>query len=181
MHAHREDHRRDAGDCLFRSRKYCYIWKGRSVAEEVVKSCSLCKARSEDLLKQRMAELPKQVFDIPCSPFTHVCLDFMGPVEVKSMTNKRSYMKCWPLLFICLNTSAVHIQLSAGYSTEDLILELKGFFAIRGVPKYMVSDPGSQMVAAKKLIEASKHTPQQQLKFDLKEASQVAFRVFFTR
>ena len=88
------------------------------------------------------------------------------------MTNKRTYMKAWPLVFVCLNTSAVKIQLCPGYSTEDLMLELKSFFANNGVPKYICSDPGTQMVAAKKLVEVSKHTSQQQLKFDLEKVAQ---------
>ena len=40
--SHQEDHRRDPGDCLFRSRRHAWICDGaRALAERVVRKCQL--------------------------------------------------------------------------------------------------------------------------------------------
>ena len=44
----------------------------------------------------------------PAPPFTYICLDLMGPVEVPAMVNYRAKMKVWPLVIVCQSTGAVH-------------------------------------------------------------------------
>ena len=157
--SHQEDHRRDPGDCLFRSRRHAWICDGaRALAERVVRKCQLCKVKIEVLQKQKMSKLPPQIHEVPCSPFTNVTLDFLGPVEIRSMTNKRAHMKAWPLVFVCMNTSALHTELAPGYSTEDFLLCWDGFTSIRGFPKFIYSDQGSQLVGARKLMNTSRKT-----------------------
>ena len=101
--AHREDHRRDPGETLFRSRSDAWIVRGRALAEKVVKECGWCNRQDKRTLNQQMEDLPPQKFDIPCLPFNNICIDSAGPYQVKAMNNSRSKLKVWPVLFCCLN------------------------------------------------------------------------------
>ncbi|MCP4995043.1 MAG: hypothetical protein GY934_14860, partial [Gammaproteobacteria bacterium] len=141
--AHEEDHRRHAGDTLFRSRKYAWIVRGRSLAESVVNECTFCKVHQQQTLKQQMGDLPKEKFDIPCKPFTHLCVDLAGPYMVKAMNNARSKLKVWPVLFNCLNTGAVDIRLAYKQGTDAFLTAWNTFCAIRGDPRTVYSDRGS--------------------------------------
>ena len=97
-------------------------------------------------------------------------------MECKAVTNKRSWIKVWPIVFCCMNTSAIHIDLSTGYDTANFLLVWQRFCSLRGTPKYCYSDPGSQLVSAKKLLEGSVHTPQKQLDIDTKKVMEETAR-----
>ena len=51
-------------------------------------------------------------------PFTSTDMDFLGPYKVKAMNNSRLFLKVWTVIFGCLNTGAVHIELKKTYSTD---------------------------------------------------------------
>ena len=57
-----------------------------------------------------MGALPEERCQPGAKPFSAICLDLLGPVVVKAMTNKRSNMKVWPLLFVCQATGAMHFE-----------------------------------------------------------------------
>ena len=96
-----------------------------------------------------MAILPDNL-QIQYPPFTNIGLDLVGPHVVKAMTNKRATMKVWVVLFLCLNTKAINIELAPGYSTKDFLLAYMCHTNQRGVPVIVNSDRGSQLVAAHK-------------------------------
>ena len=85
-------------------------------------------------------------------PFMYICLDFLGLTLVNSMTNKQATMKVWPLLMVCQSTGAVHMEVSHNYGTEVFLLQFDHYVAIRGCPKKVVSDVGSQLTSADNYI-----------------------------
>ena len=60
-------------------------------------------------------------------------------------------MKTWPIIFVCLNAGAVHIELAKAYSTKAFLTKLEAFISIRGCPSFMYSDLGSNIVKAGKV------------------------------
>ena len=149
--AHCEDHRLGAGDALFRSVKQGYwIVQGRRLAERIVKDCPLCIRARAATVQQRMGDLPDLIFEVPVRPFSHIALDFAGAMMVRDEVKGRVSKKCFPLIFVCLNTSATHIALASGYSTEQFLVQLAHFFAIRGRARFIYCDQGSQLKAASK-------------------------------
>ena len=56
--------------------------------------------------------------------------------------------KCWGVLFVCLGTKAVSIWAAPTYSTKDFILCYHKQTNIYGDPKVVISDHGSQLIAA---------------------------------
>lgn len=80
--------------------------------------------------------------------FNFVQLDIFGPWTARGEVQKRTTGKIWGVLFVCLNSKAIHIEMIAGYSTEDFLMGLTRFGSIRSWPAKIYSDPGSQLTSA---------------------------------
>lgn len=52
------------------------------------------------------------------------------------------------VIFNCLSTRAVHVDLAADDSTDKFLMVLRRFVSIRGYPSKLYSDNGPQLVAA---------------------------------
>ena len=85
-------------------------------------------------------------------------MDFLGPYKVMAMNNTRSFLKVSPVIFGCLNTGAVHIELKKTYRTDALLLSISAFTSIRGYPSVFYTDRGTQLYKAVKYID-SKEDP----------------------
>ena len=81
-------------------------------------------------------------------PWSNIALDFAGPYIVKGEVNKKSRMKLWALIYCCRATKAVCILACPGYSTSDFLCKHTEFVYSHGQPASIVSDRGSQLVAA---------------------------------
>ena len=99
-----------------------------------------------------MGDLPEDRFSLGSSPFTWMSLDLMGPTLVKGVVNSRATMKAWPLIIVCRSTGAVHTQLMHNYGTEAFLLQWSNFVALRGAPRKVVSDRGSQLTSAENYV-----------------------------
>ena len=150
--AHEEDHKRMPQDALFRSRKYAWIHRGLNLAKDVVKNCQWCAILTRELCNQRMAKLPKQIFEVPTRPFSNITMDFTGAFKIRSLTFNKRYDKVYPLVIVCMNTSAVNIEVCGGYATKDFLTAFDNHCQIRGRPKFCYTDAGSQLQRAKKEI-----------------------------
>ena len=65
----------------------------------------------------------------------------------------RTRGKAYCILFTCLATRAVHIDLSHDYSTDGFLQVLRRFACLRGWPRSFFSDKGSQLVGASKELK----------------------------
>ena len=86
-------------------------------------------------------------------PFTHVCLDFAGPIKVTDQVSKRKHLKVWILIYSCVATKAVIFLATPGYSTEDFLCKHDEFTARVGRPRSIVSDKGSQLMKSSIKVE----------------------------
>ena len=57
-------------------------------------------------------------------------------------------MKVWNVLFVCINTKAVTMYLAPGYATADFMIAYNSHTSDHGIPTYVYSDKGSQLMAA---------------------------------
>ena len=113
---------RDTLVCL---REKYWIIKGRQVVRSVIKSCVQCKRYEGKPLSTTMSpDLPTvRVSEDP--PFTHVGVDFAGPLYGQS----KSYI----CVFTCASTRGVHLELTRGLDTENFLLALRRFSGRRGL------------------------------------------------
>lgn len=88
-----------------------------------------------------MAELPK-IWLTPYEPtFTSSRVDYFGPLFVKRGKGKTTE-KRWGVIFTCMNSKAVHLEVAESLEADDFILVLIQFLIRRGSVKEMRSDNG---------------------------------------
>ena len=149
--AHSEDHRRNPMDTLARSRELAWIVRGSQLARKVCSRCPKCRLSKKKVEQQLMAEIPDHQLK-PCPPFTNISLDFMGPFTAKGLGNQRARIKVYGLVIVCQNTRAVKLLTVPGYDTGSFLLAYKKFTNEFGTPEKIVSDQGSQLVKAGKIL-----------------------------
>lgn len=100
-----------------------------------------------------MGTLPKERLS-PAPAWTATAIDFFGPFMTRGETNKRSRGKAYGLVFNCLASRAVYVDISTDYSTEGFLMVMRRFISLRGFPRVIFSDRGSQLVVADKELKA---------------------------
>ena len=135
---------------LARSRRKVWIVQGKNLARKVVNNCQRCNLDRKQLLIQQMADIKEEQVTVS-PPWSNISLDFAGPYVVKGEINKRSRMKVWALIYCCRASKAVCILACPGYSTNDFLCKHAEFVYTHGQPASIVSDRGSQLVAAGKV------------------------------
>ena len=104
-----------------------------------------------------MADLPSDRVE-ENSPFTITGIDLFGPFLVTDGVNTRrnaATKKVWGVVYICLVTRAIHIELAPGLDTSSFQNALRRFFAVRGQCRKIRSDNGSNMISAKSQLEST--------------------------
>ena len=102
--------------------------KIHDLAKSMKYKCVSCGEMQPKLESQMMANLPK-IRLMPHTPaFHHIACDYFGPYKVKIGRNKT--IKHYGIIFTCLNTHAVHLELETDCSTMEFIQTLRGFFTI---------------------------------------------------
>jgi hypothetical protein len=87
-------------------------------------------------------------------PFLNAGIDYVGPFEIKSgNTRSKTTTKCYIVLFICMATKAIHLELVSNLTSEAFIAALKRFIARRGLIDHLYSDNGSNFVAANRELK----------------------------
>ncbi|XP_031425672.1 uncharacterized protein LOC116220857 [Clupea harengus] len=113
--------------------------------------------------EQKMADLPGErlVTDLP--PFTNVGLDYFGPFEVR---RGRSMLKRYGVIFTCMTSRAVHLEVACSLTTDSCINAIRRFLCRRGPAQHMRSDHGTNLVGAERelreALQAMEHRKIQQ-------------------
>ncbi|KAK3744503.1 hypothetical protein QZH41_006346 [Actinostola sp. cb2023] len=144
-HAHQYGHNGAATTTAKVRRKY-WVLKAHKISKRIKSQCAFCHEMAKRCETQVMADLPQIRLAPFNSPFYYTSCDYFGPINVKIGRNKTS--KHYGVIFTCLNTRAVHLELAVDCSTMEFIQVLRRFFSIRGYPAVILSDNGTQMVGA---------------------------------
>lgn len=146
-HAHQYGHNGVAATTA-RTRRKFWILKGNKLSKAVKFKCGFCREMTHKAETQLMANLPALRLAPYTPPFYMTACDYFGPYNVKISRNKTA--KHYGVLFTCLNTRAVHLEMAVDLSTMEFLQVLRRFLAIRGRPAVILSDNGSQFVGAEK-------------------------------
>ena len=96
-----------------------------------------------------MSSLPVERLK-PSPPFAYTGIDFFGPFVIMGEVQKRTRGKCHGVIFSCMTTRGVFVDISKDYSTDAFLQVLRRCTGIRSWPRKLYSDNGSQLVAASK-------------------------------
>lgn len=133
-------------------RRRFWITKASSAVRRIISKCCVCRRFNARLGDQKMSDLPSErvVPDLP--PFTNVGVDYFGPIEVK-----RGRIRCkrYGVIFTCLASRAVHLEVAPSLDTDACINAVRRFISRRGQVSHVFSDNGTNFVgAARELKEA---------------------------
>ncbi|XP_072178137.1 uncharacterized protein [Diadema setosum] len=116
-----------------KARRRFWILKGHNLAKTVKFRCTVCRAFDHKTETQEMADLPTERLSPHTPPFHYTACDYF-------------------VLFTCLNSRAVHLELATDCSTMEFLQVLRRFFAIRGQPGKILSDNGTQFIGAQQKL-----------------------------
>ena len=135
-----------------------WILGGHGVVSKVISSCVTCRKLRGASLTQHMADLPTDRTETP-PPFTNVGLDVFGPwiIQTRKLRGGALNSKRWGLVFTCLNSRAVHIEVLESMDTSAFICALRRFLSIRGPVVRIRCDRGSNFIGAKSELEQALH------------------------
>ena len=132
---------------LSRLRERFWVIGGNALTRRVLKSCVFCRRHFGRPLQQKMADLPPDRVKPDQPPFTPIGVDYFGPIVVKL---GRSFVKRYGVLFTCLASRAVHLEMAASLDTIAFINALHRFVARRGQVRVMRSDNGTNLVGGER-------------------------------
>uniref|UniRef100_A0A146S0A0 Gag-pol fusion polyprotein n=1 Tax=Fundulus heteroclitus TaxID=8078 RepID=A0A146S0A0_FUNHE len=111
---------------------------------QMIHKCVQCRKLRRPAEEQLMAELPKERLEAS-APFTYCGMDCFGPFVVK---RNRKEHKRYGLVFTCLYSRAVHIEMLDDLSTDSFINGLRCFISLRGAVRQIYCDQGRNFVGA---------------------------------
>lgn len=129
---------------LAQLRQRFWIPAANSTVRKFLSECVVCRKVSAKRTEQKMADLPKERLLPDKPPFTHVGVDYFGPFLVK---RGRSTVKRYGVLFTCLTTRAVHIEVAHTLDTDSCLNAVRRFMSRRGQVSLIRSDNGTNFVA----------------------------------
>lgn len=128
--------------------------------------CPTCIRYSKTSAEQIMGQLPS-VRVSPAEPFSRVGVDFAGPFEIRKSMGKMlplrkaaqqdyrkpNTIKAWIVVYVCLVTKAVHLDVTTGLTVEEFLETFAKMTSRRGKCSEMWSDNGTTFVGANRELQ----------------------------
>ena len=140
-----------------------WIVKLHKLVKSIKSKSVTCRKIEKKTNQQVMGQLPEERL-IPSSAWNSTAIDLFGPFKIRDEVKKRTFGKAYGVIFNCLSSRAVHIDIAPDYSTETFLMVFRRFVSLRGYPTQLYSDNGPQLVSANnELINITKNFNQEQL------------------
>ncbi|XP_014211715.2 uncharacterized protein LOC106641716 [Copidosoma floridanum] len=129
-------------------RRKCWVLRGREVVRAELSHCFTCKRYKSRTQTQLMGDLP-DCRVTPSPPFQKTGVDYAGPFPVRlSKCREKGTLKGYIVVFVCMATKAIHLEIVEDYSTESYIAAFQHFVLCRGHCADLYSDQGKNFVGA---------------------------------
>lgn len=133
-------------------RQKFWIIGGRAPVRSHILRCIRCARFRGRRAQQLMGQLPIPRVT-PSRPFLHSGVDYAGPIMLKTWNGRAAKKyKGYIAIFVCMSTSAVHIEIVTDYTTEAFVAAYKCFTGRRGICATLYSDCGTNFVGADKAL-----------------------------
>ena len=132
-----------------------WIIGDKRLVNSIIDKCIKCKRLRGQCQIQKMADLPADRVS-PAPPFSYVGLDVFGPWQICARRTRGglAHSKRWAVLFTCMSTRAIHIEVIESMDTSSFINALRRFLAVRGPVIQLRSDCGTNFVGARNELQA---------------------------
>ncbi|KAA0183256.1 hypothetical protein HAZT_HAZT011694 [Hyalella azteca] len=124
-------------------RKSYWIIGCSSLVKRIANACVICRKYQARAASQMMSDLPEKRVVGDVAAFTNVGLDYFGPFNV---VRGRATEKRYGVIFTCLASRAVHLEVAHSLTFESFINALRRFLCRRGNVTSITSDNGTNFV-----------------------------------
>lgn len=153
----------------FLRQRYWILNLRTSVRRFIGQRCTVCIRYRRSTAEQLMGQLPAARVT-PAQPFARVGVDFAGPFSLRKSASTamqlrtaakptstyrepHTTIKGWIVVFVCLVTRAVHLDVVRGLSVEHFLDALVRFISRRGMCAEIWSDNGTTFVGTDNEIQ----------------------------
>lgn len=126
-------------------RQRYWILRLRPNVRATLHQCIRCKIKRSNPEKPVKGDLPQIRLNTHTRSFSRCGIDCFGPMWV---TIGRRREKRWGMLFTCLATRAIHVELIASLDVDSAIMAIRRMAARRGMPCLIASDNGTNFHGA---------------------------------
>jgi len=126
-------------------RQRFWIPKLRMALRSVWSNCRFCSNKRAKPATPMMGDLPPARLNKNVRPFTSVGMDYFGPISIKF---GKKIEKRYGVLFTCMSTRAINLELALSLSTDSCILAIRRMISRRGYPAEIFSDNGTNFRGA---------------------------------
>ena len=109
------------------------------LVKQIVLKCIACCKRRKKLCTQLMGQLLIERMQ-PSPPFLFIGIDFFGPYSIWGKFQKLIGGKCDGVIFACMVSRVVYVDVSQNPSTDSLLQVLRQFTGVKGCPNKIFSD-----------------------------------------
>lgn len=149
-----------------------WVLRGREAIRRQQYNFTKCRKWKSNPAVPKMADLPPVRMRLFKPAFYSTGMDCFGPFRVK--IGRRSE-KSWGIVFKCLTTRCVHLDVLTGLDTDSFCLALRRFAARRGMPFQVISDHGTNFHRGERELQETFAALSSDLKLLLAE-QQISFR-----
>ena len=110
-----------------------WIIGANGASKKIALRCVTYRKYRSGPAEQMMANLPAERLEANHPAFTNVGMDYFGPLMVK---RGRAVVKRYGVIFTCLSSRAVHLEVASSLDTDSTINAIRRFMARRGMVKY---------------------------------------------
>ena len=156
LHFHKENMHSGVDQTHFFLRERYWIVQSRQMIRSLLHNCVKCRRITSRAMHPIMGNMPKGRTQLSQfePPWTHVGVDLTGAIQLKkvgrrTVTPEEAYI----VLYACMTTRSVYLDLMLTKKTEDFLLSFKRLCGDVGTPQYLYSDHAGYFTHAKEELE----------------------------
>ena len=93
-------------------------------------------------------------------PFTHVGINFAGPLYIKDNSSSSNSSKVYVWLFTCCSTKVIHLEITDLLAADSFLSAFRRFVGRRGLPSTIRSDDAKTFENTAKEVQRIVRSPE---------------------
>ncbi|XP_026829830.1 uncharacterized protein LOC113563037 [Ooceraea biroi] len=129
-------------------RQEYWVPRGRALVKKWIHRCVSCVRWRAAVSQPLIGDLPAPRVT-PARPFLNTGLDYAGPIWIRTSKGRgHRATKAFIVVFVCLSTRAVHLDVVSDYTADAFLAALRRFVSCQGLCRTLFSDCGTNFIGA---------------------------------